>query len=500
MSREEKKGISGVILGPVLVLVAISALWKNETRFDYYKAAYRAPEATSLSDAEDDQALSYTGSMNPDLTIEGKYVTTFTGQLVVYREAEIYAWDRDEDDEGRVSWDLEWMSSVESNSRNSGVSQQLRSGTMLPPKYLVGDLTVSPKMIEFVDSTTDINVGDFARSAAGQRLQAEAEYLYLYKNQADRLGDERMRYTGIRVPATATYFGKKSQGRGVADTTHRRTGILNQLINDSGILHHIVAGERSQALATMKRHITRLKWIVRFVGTLAVCGGFWFLFASLFHFLFQIPILGQFAEWGAFALACIFGIPLAILTIVAGFLAGHPVLLFFFCIALMVASYFAYQSFRNGKATQQAIKGQLDAEHGHQLSPQELKELEYLELAQLAGAKSGIGKSQETLLNNWGRKHRWDQTKQSEMLQKAKTAEPPILTDSANNADEQRLRNVVRLAVADGELTAFEMRSIQTAASQAGYSRANVRELMNSVRRTAMLRSNFIGNAGASQN
>ncbi|MCR9294835.1 MAG: hypothetical protein NXI32_19110 [bacterium] len=153
MARRNKNSAAGVIVGPVVALLAMVALWKNETRFDYYRAASRTPVVSLIDQAPTDKSFCYTGPMNLDLEIRGDYIEAFVGELVVYRQAEIYCWDRDEDSDGDVTWNMEWMSSVESNSRNSGIRQELESKTLLPPSYLVGDLAVDSGRLEFVDAT-----------------------------------------------------------------------------------------------------------------------------------------------------------------------------------------------------------------------------------------------------------------------------------------------------------------------------------------------------------
>lgn len=492
MARKNKNNAAGVVIGPILVLLAMATLWKNETRFDYHRAASRT-RPTLLEEAPASNAtFSYTGSMKPDLEIRGDYVETFLGQLVVYRSAEIYCWDRDEDDEGHVSWNMEWMSSVQSNSRNSGVRQELQSKTLLPPDYRVGDLPIRSSQIEFVDATHSLDPRSLTRTSVGQRLAPTDQYFFLRKHRGNQLGDERISYAAIQVPATATYFGKYVDGQGVADTTYERHGFISGLIQDTGILHHLVCGDRQQALATMKRHIRRLKWIVRGAGTLAIVVGFLFFFSGLLRFLFHIPIIGWFAEQGVFIISLAVGIPLAGITIGAGFLAGHPFLLGLVLVASAGAGYWGYRAFRMGRSEQMDMRDSLNQQLGHTMDDDELKEREYLEIAQLMGRQSGLGAQEQQVLDHWGRKQGWSPEKRNEMLQRTQTAETPSAVSEATT--DENLQGLIRLAVADGALSAYEMRTIQSAAQQAGYSRQQVRALMKSARRTADLRANFLEN------
>ena len=111
-----------------MVALAVAALWKNEVRYDYYRAAAKTEMVQSIDEAAPDSLISFTGSMDQRLTIDGEYVESFTGYLFVDRHSEIYCWDEDEDDEGHTTWRRRWMNSVQSNSRNRQLSQTLSPG------------------------------------------------------------------------------------------------------------------------------------------------------------------------------------------------------------------------------------------------------------------------------------------------------------------------------------------------------------------------------------
>ncbi len=156
MSKRRRSRLVGIIIGPVITCLALMAIWKNETRFDFSRAAARTQPIRTPEDAAEEQRISHTGPMDGGLTIDGQYVQSFTGYLMVRRSAEVYAWDEHEDSDGDVTWSLKWMSSVESNSRNLGMRKQLTSKTLLPREYQVGALSVASEKIEFVESTRTI--------------------------------------------------------------------------------------------------------------------------------------------------------------------------------------------------------------------------------------------------------------------------------------------------------------------------------------------------------
>ena len=372
---------------------------------------------------------------------------------------------------------MRWMSSVEGNRRNELVHQTLESGRILPPSYRVSDLEIVSNKIEFVDPKVGVDPGPLTRTDFEKNLRVEGSYLMLRKGQADDLGDERLSYRAIPVPSRATYFGRFEEGgKGVADTTEQRSGIINELIQNSGILHHLVAGEREVALQTMKRHIQRLKWIVRCIGSVLIFFGLLAFFASILRFLYGIPLIGRVAESGAFLLALVIAVPLASITILLGYVAGHPLLLIPVVLVLLVAIGFAVRFAKRQRKAGEEIKQQLDSEFGHSLERDEMKQLEYREMAgMLISGGNEIGSAEEKILNRFAKKNGIEEKTRDSLLEEVR--EKPSTGESA----ETHLQNLIRISVADARLTPQEVRSIREAASLAGYNRQQFRELMNRV-------------------
>ena len=462
----------GILIGPALTFFALCGLWKNETRFDFYKAAAATPVVNSPNDASEGQPFSLTGSMDTGLTLQGQYAEQFKGFLQVRRSAEIYAWDKETKD-NKTTWRKKWMSKVESNSRNNGISQELSSKRFMPDKFEVGKLTIESRDIEFVDSTVNIEPSSLQMNRKG--LVIEGGYFYLRKNDSRQIGDERISYVGIPIPATATYFGKFETGRGVADRSNERTGWINKLIQDNGILHHLVAGDRPTALASIKAYLNMIKWIIRGIGTACVVIGLLILFATIFSWLYVIPVIGPLAEMGSFVLAILIGLPIAIFTICASYLIAHPILLGLIIGGMIVAIYFLR---RRGNTAQTEIKSQIDQHYGHEIQPLELKDLEFIELAKMAIADGMIAPSEHEFLNQWAKKHRWEDGKRDELIQKALESQ----NEESDFSSDEHLMNLIRLALADGQLSRYEIKSIRRAATSLGYDEPTVMELINRVR------------------
>ena len=480
MAKNKENSWAGLLIGPAMVFFALVALWKNETRFNFSAAAEQTTAVQNIDDASDGQVLSFTGPMDRELTMPGDYVEKLTGYLRVNRHAEIYAWDRDTDSDDNVTWERKWMSGLQSNSRNNGFHQTLKAKKFLPASYDVGPLNIQTKDIEFVDATNSLNLNELALKR--KDLVKSDRYFYLYKSKTasgHQLGDERISYRGIPVPDTATYFGKYQSGQAVADLSMQRTGWINELIQDTGVLHLLVAGDRPQALATTKSYYGRLKWIVRGIGTVVSVFGVMFLFSSIFGFLYGMGVIGQLAEMGAILFSLVIGVSLAGITIAVAYLFANPLVLIGIGAVVAIVLY-ALRG--RSKAVKTGLKNQLNERYGHTVEDSELKEIEFIEFAQFALADGKIDESESKTLQKWAKKHRWSDHKYETMLAKAKA---DLDNSVASTTPDDRLSNLIRLALADGKVSLYELKTIRAAAKDAGYDDATIRELTEKVRASA---------------
>ncbi|MEC9094612.1 MAG: TMEM43 family protein [Planctomycetota bacterium] len=485
MGRKQKSKAGGIVMGITLVVLSMVALWKNETRYNYFRSAQSTVPLESLADALPGQLFSYTGKPDAQLTLKGHYAQQFTGYLGVWAKTEIYSWTEDTDEDGHTSYRKGWHHSVESNSRNSGVKKLLANQIWLPPKYEISELTVLSKQIQFVDPANTIPVSSLTISPTGLELGLRKDEPYLYRSRSrsisrdPRIGDERVKYRGITVPVEATYFGKHNNGQGVAETKDMRTGWINKIIQDSGILHHLVAGDRTTALSSIQRHMDRLKWLIRGIGTATICGGFICFFSVFARLFFNLPILGELAEKGAILLGTAIGIPVALLTIITSYLFAHPLLLIGF-MSLIVG--IVYRLRKRGFSQQASLKSAVDKIYGHRLSELELKEKQFVELVHLAKSGEGLTKAETEFLWQWGKKQKWSRDQCNQLIEKA-TAFRDVGVD--NLTTEEHLLQLIKLAMADGYVSALELRSIRHVAKQAGYDRTGIQKIIDHVRKIA---------------
>lgn len=467
------------MFGPGLVFLSLSALWKNEVRFDYHQAAAATRPVAVAAALEEGQRFSFTGPMNQGLFMSGEYVVGFTGYLLVDRQAEIYAWSESKDSDNNVTWKLRWMSRLEDNSRNAGVRQLLSSRRFMPDSYQVGELKMDVNLIEFVASSQGIPPASLERRRPD--LSPRGDHFYLYKEQHNDLGNERLSYQGLPVPQVATVFSRFANGLAIADTSQQRDGWINRMIQDSGVLHHLVAGDRETALASLKRDIGRVKMFVRALGTLFTLVGFLIFFYTIFGALLSIPWIGRLAEAGVLVLSLAIGLPLAILTMVGAWFVANPLVLVGIIAASLVGSLLLG---KRSQQTRDAVRRTMERQRGDSLDDADLRELEFLELAALALGDGELGDQEDKFLRRWAKRQGWDETRFDGLMQQAREQQ----SVGGQKTTEQHLRNLVQLALADGQLTSGELATIERVARRLGYSRKRIIELARSVQQRALAR------------
>ena len=487
MSTKKKMKGNPVVMGVIMLGGAIAALWQNEFRFDYHKAASEAEFVERISSLEDNAIFSHTGGMDQSLKLKGEYAEEFIGYLTVRRRAEIYAWDRDEDDDG-VTWSKKWMSNLESNRRNRGLKKELGSRTFRPEVYQVGELEVEPREIQFVDADETISPGSLklTAKATSKPLIIRGSYFYYSKGQGSgslyysmgqgsgstKLGDERLSFSAIAVPEVATYFGKWNGQNAVKHQAEIKDGFIPNIINDKGILHHIVAGERVSALVTIENHIKRIKNIVRIVGLIAAAIGGGLFFSGLTKFLLFIPVLGAAISTVSGWIGMALGFLIGVFTIALAFFSSNPMIMIVLMLFICVGVYFLKN---NANKKRQIIKEHLSKELGYSPADQELKELEYIKLWQLLSRNGNISQSEQKRLDRWIKRTGFPSHKVDELTQRAREE----LTQQTNRV--KSLKELIKFTLADGAIDKKELKTLKQAASFIGLNGRELSRLINQV-------------------
>ena len=298
-------------------------------------------------------------------------------------------------------------------------------------------------------------------------------YFYHSKGESSsstKLGDERLSFSAIPVPLTATYFGKWNGQNAVKHQAEIKKGIIADLIQDRGILHHLVAGERTTALATIKAHIQRLKNIVRVVGLIAITIGGGMFFSGLTKSLLFIPVIGSAISTLSGWIGMLLGFLIGVFTIALAFFSSHPVIMLILVSAISVGLYFLRN---NAHKKRQRLQAHLREELGYSPSEQELKELEYIKLWQLMASDGDISQNEQKQLNQWVKRNRFSSHKVESLTQRANEA----LVGQTDRVEN--LKKLIRFCLADGNIDKKEFKTLRQAASFIGVRRLELSRLIH---------------------
>lgn len=448
-------------MGSVLVGGALLCLWANEGRFDYHAAAAKARVIGSPGQAMESHAIAYTRSLEP-VSFAGDYVTQFEDFLTVHRIAEIYCWKK----KRRERWEKEWSRSLNRNHRNDGLSQTLSSRQLKAKAYHLGDLEISPRKLHFADDERTLSPSSLPLSEQGQAagLKIANQYFYLRKHPGaeDQLGDERMKYVAVPAAKSATYFGSIRDQVGTAKVFEEKSGIVSVIIKDDGILHHLVNGNRDAALATLKGHIQRLRWMVRGIGSLVSMTGVAVILSPLIHLFMGVPVLGRLVRGGVKLISILVGGFLAIVTMGASWLAHHPVIAMLVILVLSGAGF--WLSILRKRSTNNASKVMERLETtsfsaSDDSTEKNIKRPEHVfqHLVKIAVADGNFDQTENTFLANWARERKIPDERIEALFNEAKGDHELHPMD----ATREDLYYLISLSLADGHLSAKELQRIQ---------------------------------------
>ncbi|MEM6988512.1 MAG: TMEM43 family protein, partial [Pseudomonadota bacterium] len=412
--------------------------------------------------------------------VQDAHVGELSNYMAVRRVAEIYAWDRQTSSDGPDRWTLEWQRSPESNSRNRGLQQRFRGDWLVPQHYHLGELDIDSSSIRFVDPFTTLSPRTLTwrdRNVAPSRTTSEHFYFPLNQsgNGGPQLGDERVSYRAIAVPPRVTYFGQYDGRFAVVDDSGRRDGWINGLIQNEGLLHHLVAGERDAAIESIRADEAKIKLYTRLGGTVAAILGVHLLLTKVFALLLMIPFIGYLVERTLFAVSVGVGLALSLTTMALGFAAANLLTVLALCAAVMLG-FFVLRARAKRQST--TARDTVQTQYAQQLQDHSLAEIEFIELARLAALDGEIAASERKLLFEWARRRGWSVLVSDALIDKALRDDTGFMpTDSRPDM----VANLVRIALADGNLSARELDRIKAISQRAGLEDAAVHAVIKQV-------------------
>lgn len=455
------------------------ALWENEGRFNYYEAAKDTTPIQWIND-NTGQTISYTNDLDTTIPIPGDYVEEFTSYLLIERRAEIYSWEESTDSDGNTEWDLGWYSHLDNNHRNNGLEQKLRSGDLYPDKYVVGDMTISPSKIHFVDDDVDVPLTNLALSNKGKAvgLSRSGYYFYLSKGRSNNLGDERVSYEGIPVSSTASYFGLVENGKGIGKQFDINTSWVSGIIGNDGILHHLVNGERDVALDTIESYFNQVVWFTRLGGTVAIIFGLFIFFSVFVGLLYRIPLLGDLVQAGVFIASLVLGLLISLLIIITSLLVHNTFTLAIPLVVIIIGMIYLNRRSSNTSEHAREIlsRAASDSQNTQNKGDMNLIEQTFTHLAGMALTENGLDKKENKILVKWGKEQGISESRMKELFDDVKKT-----TVSEKVISRKDLELLILIALSDGDLSRREMYLLQKYSKKINVSMRELTNIINDI-------------------
>jgi uncharacterized tellurite resistance protein B-like protein len=474
-SRRRDRNRNSPIAVGLLVCGGVLALWENEGRFDYATAAREAREVRSLDQAQADEAVSLTGKLE-EPTIAVRYVEPVRGYLSLEAVTEIYSYVEDRDSDGDRYIEREWSGQLEGLRENRELKKLLSSELQRPDTYVLGGEQISSARVHFVDDEETLDPGALKLTSVGLDLELAPAGDYFFRGEGSasdpELGDERVSFRGVRATRHATWFGAVADGRGAVKDYEIAQSWISSLIGNDGLLHHLVNGRHEEAVDKIAADLSAARWKVRLGGTLAIMLGIYSALSMVASLLYVIPVVGQIAQGAAFVVSAVLGLIVSLSVILASMLWHHPLALVLPA-AVMTAIVLYFRSLKakakaNARSRARSRARDDDAEQGGSAGDERL----FDQMIKMATADGELSDKESRFLRRWATQAGIPQERMFEMLRAATEADAVVTPP-----DRAALEQMIALALADGAISAREMRMIQRMGETLGMSRAAVRAL-----------------------
>ena len=364
--------LSGAVVGIILVIGAIIALFWNEGRsVATYQALQEGLGAVVSTDA---------AKINPAL--EGKLVhiqsdvlpagdvsdpetgITASGPIGLERHVEMYQWVETQDTKTEkklgggeeqvttYNYTKEWRDSAQDSSgfkqaeNHQNPAFWLASSTNFVETAKLGAFTASGESLQSVAARKDHPISTEDADAASEALgypgegRALSGALYFGANEkAPEIGDTKITYQDIALP-TVSIVGMQ-HGNGLAEYTTKNKNTLFLL----------AAGRQTAAtmFATGQSENATLTWLIRAGGLVGLFIGFMLIFAIFGVLGDVIPIFGSIIAFGTGLISFVLALAIGATVIAIGWFVARPLL----SIGLLTASaaiVFAYLKYGRKKA------------------------------------------------------------------------------------------------------------------------------------------------------
>jgi hypothetical protein len=331
------QSFAGLLIGPLLVIGAIVLLWWNEGRAVHAIAGLKdaasqvvEAEASGPSPANENKLVHVVGPATAQSPIQDADVgIDFAGQVGVARIAEMYQWtetksERTEENVGgstttttTYDYKREWSETAIDSAKfrhpdgHQNPAMPFASKRLAASDAKLGGWTLGANVLDRIDYTQALT----PEAPAGWTLSGEN--YYRGDPAAPKVGDMRVRYTGLPSGTTISVLAKQSGDGFAAFTTKNGYQVELAAAGDQSAASLIEGKRKAEALMT---------WILRGVGTLLMFLGVAIFLAPLSTIASVIPLFGRIVGGAAVLVALVIAIPLSILVIAFAWLTYRPLI------------------------------------------------------------------------------------------------------------------------------------------------------------------------------
>jgi hypothetical protein len=329
--------IFGILLGPVLILVAVALLWWNEGRAVQAIVGLNAAASSTVelqdinpTPGNEGKLVHVVGPATAKATVvDSDLAVNFPDSVAVARKAEMYQWK--EKKESSTSNNLGGSQTTTTTYTYSEVwsdkaidssqfaHQEAHANPEMPlhsQLYLASDAKLGGFTLDSA-TVTELDLGQSVTPDAPGGWTKNGDQLFKGDPASPKIGDLRVSYLALPTGATISVLAAQSQGGFARFTTPN--GYTIQL-----------AAMGNQPMAVMianKRHSESiLTWILRGVGTAAMVIGFAMFLGPISTIASVVPFLGGLVRGAAFFVSIVIGVPLSLVVIALAWIGHRPLI------------------------------------------------------------------------------------------------------------------------------------------------------------------------------
>jgi hypothetical protein len=328
---------AGLLIGPILIIVAIGLLWWNEGRavqaiIGLSSAASAVVEVQPgpVSPANDSKLVHVVGPATAQAKIQDSDVGIgFDGQVAVARTAEMYQWKEKQESHSQnnvggsqtttttYTYSQSWSDqSIDSSEFKHPEGHQNPSMPIKSTRIVASDA----KLGGYALDTATLGIPDLQQALAPDApvgWTRDGGQFYKGNSATPKVGDIRVAYQGLPSGATLSVLAAQSGG-----------GFAPFITPNNYRIDLVAVGNEPASLmiANEKKAEATLTWILRGAGALLMFIGFILFLGPLSTMASVLPFLGGIVRGAAAAISFVIALPLSLVVIALAWIAYRPLI------------------------------------------------------------------------------------------------------------------------------------------------------------------------------